>query len=135
MTHCVASESENEEEYKWNLSTDVHIELESHNAYQNKITVEFVQPQHSDSIDCQANNHMVNDCNSIKRLLYLLAYHHQHPNDNLYEHLLSLKNYNFPTLLEDWHQVKNNHLRNKDIDWIKNNIGMQCDSTECQYIH
>eukprot|EP01084_Bolivina_argentea_P302837 522790_1 len=101
--------------------------------------VVFVESRESDHIDC-SSGHSIKECNVTKRILHLLTYYQQNQNSQWYEYLTSLKNYNFGAFLEDWHQMKNNHLRDDDvyesIEWIKNNINVHCNSSHlCQFVH
>eukprot|EP01084_Bolivina_argentea_P290797 499624_1 len=84
-----------EDQYKFNI-TSLH----------STVAVEFVALRSSEYADCQNIEHDTVNCNVIKRILHILLYYHQHPNCSIYEYLSSLKNYDFPTFMEDWHQVK-----------------------------
>eukprot|EP01084_Bolivina_argentea_P091701 165054_1 len=100
--------------------------------------IDFIPPRESDYIDCQNNKtHNLKDCNLVKRIMHLLTFRQQHQkNAQIYEYLSSMKNYDVATFMEDWYQVKNNHLRDDEgIDWIKHNANIQCDNINgCEYI-
>eukprot|EP01084_Bolivina_argentea_P316135 547913_1 len=97
----------------------------------------FVKPRIADYLN---DNHTIENCNVIKRVLHLLSYYQrikQHENINIYEYLTSLQNYDISTFLEDWHQAKNNHfLRHKDdIEWFKSQIDTTCHPIKiCEYV-
>eukprot|EP01084_Bolivina_argentea_P181347 313206_1 len=98
----------------------------------------FVEPRESDYIDCQTN-HGIEKCNVAKRILHLLLCYQQNDSGEWYEYLTSLKNYNVAVFMEDWHQVKDNHLRGNDnnhsIEWIKNMMNTEChDLKRCKYV-
>eukprot|EP01084_Bolivina_argentea_P282580 483729_1 len=104
--------------------------------YSSHLTIEFIEPRESDYIDCQSADHTIENCNVVKRILYLLSYYHTHENDQIYQYLLSLKHYNLPTFLEDWHQTKKYHLRvENDMLKIKNQIPNPCNNPiTCAYL-
>eukprot|EP01084_Bolivina_argentea_P010476 19507_1 len=94
--------------------TIIHFEEEKYEHLKEKQShqrFELVQPKEGDYIDCHDNAHQSKDCNVLKRILHLLCRYQDH--DDMYEYLSSLKDYDLPTFLEDWHQAKNNHLRNE----------------------
>eukprot|EP01084_Bolivina_argentea_P095964 172506_1 len=97
---------------------------------------EFPQHQEDEYIDCQYANHHIKNCNVMKRIMFLLAHYQMHHHTEIYEHLLSLKDYNVSTFLEDWYQIKTYHLHENDnIEWIRNNIETNCDNKkQCLYL-
>eukprot|EP01084_Bolivina_argentea_P160570 279606_1 len=97
---------------------------------------EFVQPRQSDYIDCTSKDHQIEICNVIKRIVHLIIWYQQHENVNIYEYLSLLKNYDIPTFMEDWHTMKNNHLRDVEgVEYIRKYIGISCDNVQgCQYV-
>eukprot|EP01084_Bolivina_argentea_P001312 2423_1 len=106
---------------------------------------EFIKPQHSDHIGCINGDHDLGQCNVMNRIIHLLIYYENYSDQkslnskstdttSIYEYLLS-QNYDLATFMEDWHQLKNNHLRSKEsVDWIKNHMDIRCNLIrECQY--
>eukprot|EP01084_Bolivina_argentea_P021026 39052_1 len=99
------------------------------------LQIPFVEPRESDYIDCKTNNHTVNNCNVMTRILHLLTYYQQHSKMEIYEYVTCLKNYDVPTFMEDWHQTKNNHLRVENaINWVNNGINLECNDKGCEYV-
>eukprot|EP01084_Bolivina_argentea_P176911 306052_1 len=98
---------------------------------------EFIAPHHVEYIDCEINTHHVQDCNVLKRITHLLEYYQDNQNTQLYDYLSSLENYDFPTFMEDWYQMKKTHLKDSDnINWIRSNISIQCNNvTKCIYVN
>eukprot|EP01084_Bolivina_argentea_P179935 310887_1 len=127
-----------EEEKEFNLSFK---QYENKNrSYSNQI--EFVEPLVSDYQCCKDGDHEAQNCNVLRRILHLLTFCQQHQMDKrthtqIYEYISSLKNYDVPTFMEDWYQIKNNHLRGKNgvnwLHWIRNSQDNECD-IECQYL-
>eukprot|EP01084_Bolivina_argentea_P265214 449450_1 len=122
---------EEKDEYKYYQKQITHT---SH-SYQN---INFKEPQESDYIDCKSNNHEAKNCRVLQRIFHLLLHYQQVQNNkhHIYEYLSSLKNYDFPTFMEDWHQCKINHLKGQaGVGWIQNAFDIRCDSTkQCQYV-
>merc|ERR1712176_113571 len=106
------------------------------------MNIEFVYPQKSDYIQCAMHDHDISNCNVMKRIIYFLQFYEEQQSVDqsisIYGHMHSLNGYDISQFLEDWHQVKINHLNkeknNLDFlqDIIKNN---GCDgSNECKYV-
>ena len=97
---------------------------------------EFKEPQKSDYIKCQTEEHDAENCNVVHRLVHLLNFHHQNPKVGLYEYIDSLNNYDISTFFEDWHQIKKHHLyQQEDIEWIQKAINCHCDGNEkCEFV-
>eukprot|EP01084_Bolivina_argentea_P103615 185578_1 len=98
--------------------------------------IKFVQHRESDYIECQNNDHEIENCNVIKRLIHLLMYHQQHQDTQIYEYFASLKNYNISTFMEDWHQVKKHHLRDTDnVERMKYSMNIECNTgASCKHV-
>eukprot|EP01084_Bolivina_argentea_P225578 381171_1 len=104
----------------------------------------FPSPEISDYIECQNEDHDISSCNVVQRIIHLLTVYQQYhlqltssSTTSIYEYLLSLKKYDVSRFMEDWYQVKKNHLKNEeDKAWIKRNSYMQCqNSKQCSYFH
>eukprot|EP01084_Bolivina_argentea_P147926 258744_1 len=87
-------------------------------------------------IDCSQrnDNHDMKDCNIVKRICHLLSYYQHYKRNvakaNFCEYISYLKNYDIPTMMEDWHQCKNNHLRTQEgINNIQNMMHINCENT------
>eukprot|EP01084_Bolivina_argentea_P205108 350434_1 len=121
-----------EREYRFDL-TSSEIETQSHSTL-----VEIIELNESSYIDCEMNGHGIDNCKVMKRILHLLVHYQQNENVNMYEYISSLKNYDVPTFMEDWYQVKKNHLRNTfDVNWIHNFSNVSCTSRfvkDCKYV-
>eukprot|EP01084_Bolivina_argentea_P225002 380342_1 len=115
------------EEYE----TQLHIQLHK------TIKIEFVQPDTSDYMDCQSDNHDLSNCNAIKRILHVLIHYHQYGKNAIYEHLSSLPKYDMSIFMEDWYQTKKYHLRRHGVEWIRNELNqvdIKCDGPNtCQH--
>eukprot|EP01084_Bolivina_argentea_P290787 499606_1 len=100
-------------------------------------TVEFVEPRDSDYINCQSNDHSIENCNVMKRIYHLLKHYQtqQHMHQKTYDYLSTFNNYNMSTFMEDWHQVKKNHLKEqKGVDLMRKYMHIHCeDVSKCQY--
>eukprot|EP01084_Bolivina_argentea_P083738 151603_1 len=131
----ITSLQKREEERKY----DKQYELLSIKSNSHIITnIEFVEPHESDYISCKSK-HRIEECNVILRILHLLEYYQRHHNGEWYEYLTSFKNYNIGIFMEDWYQVKNNHLREMDnsdfIEQVKHVMDIKCkDDQKCEYV-
>eukprot|EP01084_Bolivina_argentea_P057852 105664_1 len=104
--------------------------------------IEFIEWKSSDYIDCQNNDHEVIHCPVIKRILTLLKYYHQQRtlkndpmNIDIYQYLLSLKNYDIPRFMEDWYQVKKHHLRDpENMTQTRSALHFGCNVTNCEHV-
>eukprot|EP01084_Bolivina_argentea_P017722 33068_1 len=87
----ITQEIEEEEEYKFNATPQENMISLS------KPGIRFTHPQESDYIECQRHGHEIQNCNVIKRIMYLLSYYQQYPSKyqhhRLYEYLTSYKKY------------------------------------------
>eukprot|EP01084_Bolivina_argentea_P253225 425295_1 len=126
-------EEEKENEYKFNATPHENI-------ISWKPGIHFTQPQESDYVECQRHDHQIQNCNVIKRIIYLLTYYQQYPSKyqhpQLYEYFTSLQKYDVPTFLEDCHQAKNNHLTEQnDVAWMIKSMGINCNAIlGCEFV-
>eukprot|EP01084_Bolivina_argentea_P205109 350436_1 len=84
------------------------------------------------SHDCQNEAHYIENCNAMKMIINLLHIYENTENvEEIYQCMLS-KNYDISNLMEDWYQMRTNHLRNNEQDtkWFKNHINMRCDGDQ-----
>eukprot|EP01084_Bolivina_argentea_P024976 46480_1 len=102
---------------------------------------EFVEYRNSDYIECKNKNHDIENCNVMKRILHVFKYYNEHKafkRIQICEFLLSLKNYDIPRFMEDWQQLKINHLNDNDdetLEVIQNNTHISCDDKrKCDHI-
>eukprot|EP01084_Bolivina_argentea_P061829 113031_1 len=99
---------------------------------------EFPNPQAIDYIQCATDDHQMQSCNVVKRIVHLLAYYGQNTQNqsntitSMHDYIMLLKNYNTSMLMEDWHQMRINHLGNEEsYNWIRNEINIDCSTTKC----
>eukprot|EP01084_Bolivina_argentea_P259464 437799_1 len=105
-----------------------------------KQPAELMTLRKSGYIDCKNSTHHVKNCKIIHMIIDLLKYYEQlqqRTNNvvqiQLYEYIYK-HDYDIPTLMEDWYQCKNNHLRTQDdIRCIKNMMHHNCHNSRCQY--
>eukprot|EP01084_Bolivina_argentea_P094696 170259_1 len=96
--------------------------------------MKFVGSQKADYMDCQHNDHHISDCKVLKRIIHLLSYYSQQQL-SIYEYISTLKYYDVPRLMEDWHQTKINHLRDEqNIEWIRMNFNICNGIKRCKYL-
>eukprot|EP01084_Bolivina_argentea_P127396 225322_1 len=136
-------------------SSDVYHFMETHQNLLPSVThkgkkiaassIEFIIPRESDDVDCKSKDHNATDCNTMKRIIFLLKYYEQQQqalkNNSInsmpiYDYVSSLENYDVPTLMDDWYRCKKNHLKGKDDrDWIINIMKNGCDNMQkCGYV-
>eukprot|EP01084_Bolivina_argentea_P259465 437800_1 len=105
-----------------------------------KKSEELITLRKSGYIDCKTSKHEVRNCKIIHAMIDLLNYYaqlQQRTNNTtqiqLYEYI-SEQDYDISTLMEDWYQCKNNHLRTYEgIACIKNMLYDKCHNNRCQY--
>eukprot|EP01084_Bolivina_argentea_P091325 164416_1 len=104
---------------------------------QNINIIESSQGRLSQYLYCK-NGHDIAHCMPMKRIIQLLDFCQQQmkaKDMNIFQYLMKSKNYGISNVLEDWHQIKTNHLDDDSFnEWIKNNKHIYCNgNTQCGY--
>eukprot|EP01084_Bolivina_argentea_P259463 437798_1 len=102
--------------------------------------IELSSLRNSGYIDCKTSKHDVSDCRIIQIIIDLLNHYAklqqrcQTPVQiQIYKHMCQ-QNCDITTLMERWHQCKNNHLRTQEaVDYIRSMMYYNCDNEECEY--
>eukprot|EP01084_Bolivina_argentea_P179939 310897_1 len=148
-TEIVFYNESKEEMFNAEHSSSDNIQLtvmETTNGQQGFVS-EFKAHTSTDHIDCKSNDHNIKECNVLKRILYVLKQYDLNKQQastssnesaqvtEIYE-TISSKDYNISTLMEDWHQIKKIHFKDKtQLEWIRNNIDFRCsDIKTCKHL-